>query len=112
MFMTLYFPFMGQLTTYQNKTVSHGEFLLFAMTEATSALDLDAEKAMYDLLEEKLKATYVSVGHRPSLLKFHSTRLVVSPEQPLLVETIDPFSAADAVEATAMMEFTGKTSSV
>ena len=84
---------------------------LTGITEATSALDLEAEKAMYDLLEEKLKATYVSVGHRPSLLKFHSTRLVVSPEQPLLVETIDPFSAADAVEATAMMEFNGAKSS-
>jgi ABC-type uncharacterized transport system fused permease/ATPase subunit len=44
--------------------------------EATSALDLENEKAMYDALAH-IKVTYVSVGHRPSLLRYHSKKLIL-----------------------------------
>ena len=46
------------------------------ITEATSALDLENEKAMYTALMD-LNVTYVSVGHRPSLLQYHSKKLVL-----------------------------------
>lgn len=45
--------------------------------EATSALDLESESAMYQVLKST-NATYLSVGHRPSLLKFHVQKLVLS----------------------------------
>lgn len=44
------------------------------LDESTSALDLPSEEALYRLLQD-LGVTYISVGHRPSLLRFHSSRL-------------------------------------
>ena len=61
------------------------------LDESTSALDLDSEKAMYDLLHHDLQATYVSIGHRPSLLKYHDKKIVmegVGVSGALAVETI------------------------
>jgi vitamin B12/bleomycin/antimicrobial peptide transport system ATP-binding/permease protein len=40
------------------------------LDEATSALDLNNEKRLYEKLRE-MGATFVSVGHRTSLLKYH-----------------------------------------
>ena len=58
------------------------------LDEATSALDIVAEAKMYKLLQNKAKKnlvngkglsrvglTYVSVGHRPSLMAYHDKRL-------------------------------------
>jgi ABC-type uncharacterized transport system fused permease/ATPase subunit len=58
------------------------------MDEATSALDSVSEAKMYQLLQNMARKsilnggelsspglTYVSVGHRPSLLAFHDKRL-------------------------------------
>jgi ABC-type uncharacterized transport system fused permease/ATPase subunit len=45
--------------------------------EATSALDLESEAAMYELLNN-MNVTVMSVGHRPSLLKYHNTKLVLT----------------------------------
>jgi putative ATP-binding cassette transporter len=44
------------------------------LDEATSALDEVSEKKMYELLAAE-KYTVVSVGHRSSLMQFHSQRL-------------------------------------
>jgi putative ATP-binding cassette transporter len=44
--------------------------------EATSALDLTAEESMYRLLQEA-DITYLSVGHRPSLLQYHNQKFVL-----------------------------------
>ena len=49
-------------------------------------MDLASEKAMYALLQE-LNTTYISVGHRPSLLRYHTRRLV------LRGEGLDPITA-------------------
>lgn len=46
------------------------------MDESTSALDLYTEEAMYALLNT-MGVTYVSVGHRPSLLRYHDSKLVL-----------------------------------
>jgi putative ATP-binding cassette transporter len=48
---------------------------LLLLDEATSALDLDNEAAMYEALARLPGLTYISVGHRPSLLRFHRKRL-------------------------------------
>ena len=50
---------------------------LCVLDEATSALDLANEAAMYDALAAVPGLTYVSVGHRPSLVDFHARRLDV-----------------------------------
>lgn len=83
---------------------------LVILDEATSALDIMAEARMYELLEEmaaheqKQRAptssarwdgglTYISVGHRPSLLAFHHKRLRMSgPDVMPEVSDISPSS--------------------
>ncbi|WP_448601818.1 ABC transporter ATP-binding protein/permease [Thermoleptolyngbya sp.] len=40
------------------------------LDEATSALDLANERRLYDQIRQK-ETTFISVGHRPSLLKYH-----------------------------------------
>ena len=53
------------------------------MDESTSALDVVAEKRMYTLLKERLisstgePVSYVSVGHRPTLLAYHDIKLLL-----------------------------------
>jgi len=59
---------------------------LAILDEATSALDVEAEAKMYSLLRDiKLDSgmllTYISVGHRPSLLNYHDVRLRLSLEE-------------------------------
>jgi len=48
---------------------------LAILDEASSALDLESEKAMYSLLDQNKGLTYISVGHRPSLLAYHDVKL-------------------------------------
>ena len=48
----------------------HGPKVAF-LDEASSALDVGNEARLYTLLSSKLE-TYVSVGHRTSLVKFHT----------------------------------------
>ncbi len=48
------------------------------LDESTSALPLKTEEAMYGLLRD-MEASYLSVGHRPSLLQYHNKRLFLSP---------------------------------
>ena len=50
---------------------------LVILDEATSATDVSAEENLYGLLEG---TTYVSVGHRPTLLRYHDTRLCLFGE--------------------------------
>lgn len=51
--------------------------MLAVIDEGTSALDLENEERMYKKLRE-LNITVVSIGHRPSLLKYHDKILRVS----------------------------------
>lgn len=50
---------------------------LVILDESTSALDVSSEGRMYRLLQERMQKpfTYISVGHRPTLLGFHDLRL-------------------------------------
>jgi vitamin B12/bleomycin/antimicrobial peptide transport system ATP-binding/permease protein len=49
------------------------------LDEATSALDVANERRLYELLQS-LDMTYISVGHRPSLLDYHQTVLDLGAE--------------------------------
>ncbi|CAN0010491.1 unnamed protein product, partial [Discosporangium mesarthrocarpum] len=51
---------------------------LAILDEATSALDLNNERRMYELMHTILGLSVISVGHRPSLLQFHDTRMRLS----------------------------------
>lgn len=51
---------------------------LAILDEATSALDLASEAKMYSVLADIPDISYVSVGHRPSLLGFHDARLTLT----------------------------------
>jgi putative ATP-binding cassette transporter len=59
---------------------------LVVMDESTSALDVVAERKMYTLLKniaadaedgERTGLTYISVGHRPTLLQYHDVKLLL-----------------------------------
>ena len=85
---------------------------LAILDEATSALDLKNEAAMYRAIGAVPGITYLSVGHRPSLLHFHSSRreLFGMDQSPsFAVEEIDEAlvaAAAGAAPATAeVIEF-------
>jgi vitamin B12/bleomycin/antimicrobial peptide transport system ATP-binding/permease protein len=48
------------------------------LDEATSAVDVETERLLYGLLKRST-ATFVSVGHRPTLLDYHVTALRLMP---------------------------------
>jgi vitamin B12/bleomycin/antimicrobial peptide transport system ATP-binding/permease protein len=50
------------------------------LDEATSALDVANERRLYQLLQS-LNMTYISVGHRPSLVDYHQQVLDLGAEQ-------------------------------
>eukprot|EP00903_Cladosiphon_okamuranus_P021121 g19402.t1 len=51
---------------------------LAILDESTSALDLANEERMFALLDTLPNLSIVSVGHRPSLIPFHDTKLILS----------------------------------
>jgi vitamin B12/bleomycin/antimicrobial peptide transport system ATP-binding/permease protein len=55
------------------------------LDEATSALDVASERLMYELLRNE-RISYLSSGHRPSLLKFHRNILELSSNNGWKVE--------------------------
>ena len=51
------------------------------MDESTSALDEETEKAMYELLLSRLaRTTLISVGHRSTLVTYHTAALTLHKE--------------------------------
>jgi vitamin B12/bleomycin/antimicrobial peptide transport system ATP-binding/permease protein len=69
------------------------------MDESTSALDLTSEKAMYKLLDD-MDISYISIGHRPSLLKYHNKKIFLPGSgQPAQTSNID---IEDALTAAAL----------
>ena len=67
---------------------------LVILDEATSALDVESERCMYELLQRMQKERgssfcYVSVGHRPSLMKYHDVKLHINNETSFTFQPID-----------------------
>uniref|UniRef100_A0A1I7ZL51 ABC transmembrane type-1 domain-containing protein n=1 Tax=Steinernema glaseri TaxID=37863 RepID=A0A1I7ZL51_9BILA len=54
--------------------VLYHEPILAVLDEATSSVSVDMEKTMYELLRHH-NISYVSAGHRPSLIQFHKKEL-------------------------------------
>ena len=72
------------------------------MDEATSALDPATEAAVYGAISRG-KYTYVSVGHRASLLKYHTWLLIASGNgQWELHRTADPASRSKLADAVGV----------
>lgn len=69
------------------------------MDESTSALDLTSEKAMYKLLDD-CGMSYISIGHRPSLLKYHNKKIFL-PGSGKPAET-SSIAIEDALTAAAL----------
>jgi len=76
---------------------------LAILDEASSALDLDSEKAMYLLLDEIPGLTYISVGHRPSLLNYHDSKLRLLSDHGFRVEKIEVTDPEAMMEASSSM---------
>ena len=74
---------------------------LVVMDESTSALDVVAERRMYTLIRERLisaegvPASYVSVGHRPTLLQYHDIRLLLRDGQGFANFIVETEASAD-----------------
>lgn len=67
---------------------------LAILDEATSALDVETEAKMYKVLQDMRNGsdtglTYISVGHRPSLLHYHDLRLRLNGEERHAKDKID-----------------------
>jgi len=80
---------------------------LAILDEATSALDLSNEAVMYEAIGSLPNLTYVSVAHRTSLLRFHSSRLRLygMEETPSFeVQPIDDVAIREALEASLATE--------
>ncbi len=62
------------------RALLHAPDYLF-LDEATASLDEPAEAAVYRLLQERLpRTTIVSIGHRSTLVDFHTRRLTLAPD--------------------------------
>ena len=79
---------------------------LVVLDEATSALDMQTEAKMYGLLRELARKelrnvgglsraglTFISVGHRPSLLVYHDTKLRLNGGSDHEISAIEKSSA-------------------
>uniref|UniRef100_A0A7S1EFL4 ABC transporter domain-containing protein n=2 Tax=Hemiselmis andersenii TaxID=464988 RepID=A0A7S1EFL4_HEMAN len=76
---------------------------LAILDEASSALDLDSEKAMYGLLDEIPGLTYISVGHRPSLLNYHDSKLRLLSDHGFRLEKIEVEDPEAVMAASSSM---------
>ena len=82
---------------------------LAILDEATSALDLTNEAVMYTALAKLPGVTYLSVGHRPSLLAFHAQRLKMlgmekgSRGPSSVVEELKEAAAIESLEASLVL---------
>jgi len=67
------------------------------LDEATASLDEPAEAALYRMLQDRLKGTtIVSIGHRSTLVAFHSLRVEFTPDHSLYrVREVPLASAAE-----------------
>jgi putative ATP-binding cassette transporter len=73
-----------QLSPGEQQRLSFARVLLIKprwvfLDEATSALDEATETHMYELLQRLSGITIVSIGHRPSLRRFHKRRIDLVP---------------------------------
>ena len=91
-------------------TLNHSTLFVSSLKqdEATSALDVVSEAKMYSLLREMAKKelnkgkmsrpglTFISVGHRPTLIAYHDAKLRLNGGSDYVIESIEKtFSIPD-----------------
>ncbi|MFP4135180.1 MAG: ABC transporter ATP-binding protein/permease [Halothece sp.] len=59
------------------------------LDEATSALDVENETSLYQQLQA-MNVTYISVGHRPTLQKYHQLVLELAEDQSWQIKQLNP----------------------
>lgn len=79
------------------------EASLVLMDESTSALDTINEALMYRLLR-KSNMTYVSVGHRPTLLDYHDRVLRLQANSTQSQASFEVLQAAQAKKEAVLAE--------
>jgi putative ATP-binding cassette transporter len=78
-------PWDQRLSPHEQQRVALARVLLHEpdwvfLDKATSALDPEMEKCVYDLIAEKLpRATLLSVAHRPEVAAYHERRWALMP---------------------------------
>lgn len=103
-----------QRISFARVLVNRPRFII--LDESTSALDVESEARMYNLLKTlpdgrrasvdavaAAGVTYVSVGHRPSLLAHHDTKVIVRRDGPCSTEAV-----VVQPEAAASMSLLGR----
>jgi vitamin B12/bleomycin/antimicrobial peptide transport system ATP-binding/permease protein len=75
------------LSLGEQQRLAFGRLLVYRprfviLDESSSAMDMDAERKMYELLRKTLTScgshiSYISVGHRPSLAEYHHSKLTL-----------------------------------
>jgi len=66
------------------------------LDESTSALDIENERKLYEMLRE-LEISFISVGHRSTLLGYHNKLLELSQDGSWNLRTIHLQLVSDAV---------------
>jgi putative ATP-binding cassette transporter len=66
------------------------------LDEATSALDVDNEARLYDALRSIGTVDFISVGHRPSLVKYHDLTLRINDDQSWKIAEAGPRAVSEA----------------
>ena len=99
----LYLPHISPISPYISPISPYISLYLPLLDEATSALDLGNEAAMYSALAKVPGITYVSVGHRPSLLRYHASRLRLYGMDQAPSYAVEPIDEA-AIEQQAKEE--------
>lgn len=74
--------------------VTHPRYVI--LDEATSALDLNNEQTLYQQLQ-KAQTTFISVGQRESLFKYHQWVLELLEDSSWRLVSIDDYRASKAL---------------
>jgi putative ATP-binding cassette transporter len=68
------------------------------LDEATSALDTNNEANLYQQLRN-LGIRYISVGHRPTILPFHTRVLILLGGDKWTLQPVEDYLATDTTDA-------------
>ena len=81
-------PGQQQLLAFARVYLTKPKYLI--MDESSSALDVTNEKLMYEMIKE-LGITFVSVGHRPGILKHHDSVLLLNGDTSYKLLSIEEY---------------------
>jgi putative ATP-binding cassette transporter len=83
-----------QRLAFARLLVTHPRYVI--LDEATSALDLNNEQTLYEQLQ-KAQTTFISVGHRESLFKYHQWVLELLEDSSWRLVSIDDYRSSKSL---------------